>query len=151
MRLGWLGTIAVLCLATTTAAAAQDDAVDPDRDRRARQHFLSGAAYYETGDYAQAVAAFRAAYTESPRPEIQYNIYLCEERIGNLDAAIVALEGFLASPAATNRSALEQRLAHLRRQRAEGATRIDAAEITEAHPIDPEGTTTTTSTSTSAP
>jgi tetratricopeptide (TPR) repeat protein len=126
----------VLCLLASAAAA--QDAPDPDRDRRARQHFLSGSAYFETGDYGQAVRAFRASYEESPHGEILFNIYLCEERIGNLAAAIEALTAFLATPIATNRSALQERLERLRERQARGETRIAAGELDEAHPIDPE-------------
>lgn len=127
-----------LIAAPAGTVSAQDTSVDPARDRRARQHFESGSAYFEIGNYEAALREFRVSYQESPHPEILYNIFLCEERTGNLRAAIEALEAFLASGEVANRGVLEQRLAHLRERGARGETRIDSEDHGDAHPIDPE-------------
>jgi tetratricopeptide (TPR) repeat protein len=119
--------VALLALA---GRAAGQDAPDQDAgDRRARQHFQSATAYFETGDYESALREFRASYAQSPRPQLLYNIFLCQERLGELDGAIESLRGYLASDDVENRDVLEQRLRHLEERR----TRA------EAGPEEPEG------------
>lgn len=108
---------------TPTPTAAQ---VDESADARARAHFSAATAYYDEGDYAQAVVEFRAAYDLSQRAGLLYNVYLCEERLGHLAEAITALEGYLASDAAIdNRPTLESRLTHLRERQAAGESTVE--------------------------
>jgi tetratricopeptide (TPR) repeat protein len=109
----------------SSAALAQDDV-----DELARRHFESATAYYQTGDYDDALREFRRAYEMSHRPALLYNIYLTEEHLGHLDLAVQALADFLASDDASvepQRAVLEQRLANLRR-RAEAAASGATAE-----------------------
>lgn len=109
-----------------SAASAQTDA----SDARARAHFSAASAYYEEGDYAQALVEFRAAYDLSHRAGLLYNVYLCEERLGHLDAAVEALEAYLGSDVEVpNRATLEARLGHLHERQAAGASTVEVAEV----------------------
>ncbi|MCA9536980.1 MAG: tetratricopeptide repeat protein, partial [Myxococcales bacterium] len=104
-------TLVLLTLAfvlTATQAFAQ-----PDVDERARVHFTSGRAYFDSGDYARALQEFQQAYALSHREELHYNLFLCQERIGNVSEAIRELEAFLATNP-PDRALLEPRLAALR-------------------------------------
>lgn len=93
-------------------------------DARARQHFEAGEDYYAEGDYEGAVRELLRAYELSHRPELFFNLYLAEERLGRLDAATEHLEAYLqAVPDAPERELLERRLANLR-------ARIEAARST---------------------
>lgn len=119
----WLCTLAAM----SAPVAAQDAPVDEASDRRARLHFDSATAYFETGDYESALREFRASYAEAPRHvDLLYNIFLCEERLGNLGAAVEALETYLAEGRPENRATLEQRLANLRERAARGDASVAA-------------------------
>lgn len=134
MRAWGIALSTLLCvLGHCSAVFAQE--VDAERERRARLHYESGTAYFDTGDYESALREFRASYAESPHAELLYNVFLCEERIGNLAAAVEALEAFLATPEVPRRDVLERRLAHLRERAARGETRIEASEVERATPL----------------
>lgn len=107
-----------------TAAAPAGVSAQPDIDERARVHFTSGRAYFDSGEYERALQEFQQAYALSHREELHYNLFLCQERLGNVSEAIRELEAFLLTDPPT-RSTLEPRLAALRvreRQEAEAAT-----------------------------
>ena len=108
--------VAVATLALLTAASQQARAqAGPSTDDRARLHFQSGAAYYDAGEYESAVREFQSAYDLSHRPQLFYNLYLCEQAIGNLEAAAAHLERYLAEvEEIENRDTLQSRLVHLR-------------------------------------
>jgi tetratricopeptide (TPR) repeat protein len=66
-----------------------------DPDELARRHFESGAAYFEQAEYDSALREFRKSYELSKRPEILINVATVHERLGDLAAAIAALDEFL--------------------------------------------------------
>jgi tetratricopeptide (TPR) repeat protein len=68
-----------------------------DPDELARRHFESGAAYFEQAEYEAALREFGKAYELSQRPQILRNISVVEERLGNIAAAIAALDEYLES------------------------------------------------------
>jgi tetratricopeptide (TPR) repeat protein len=61
----------------------------------AREHFEQGERAYNRGDYSVAIREWEAAYAIDARPRIQYNIYQAHERLGNVSAAIEALQRYL--------------------------------------------------------
>lgn len=105
--------LAAVVLSIPGLAGAQD------HDEEARTHFQSGRLHFERGAYEEAQAEFMAAYELSQRPDLLFNLFLCAERLGELDAAIDYLERYLAeaSPDAETRTQLEPRLANLRERR----------------------------------
>jgi tetratricopeptide (TPR) repeat protein len=87
-------------------------------DELARAHFLSGQSYFDEGRYADALHEFHEAYVISQRPGFQFNIGVCEEKLGHTDAAIAAFERYLKeAPNAPDRATVELRLRDLRGQR----------------------------------
>jgi tetratricopeptide (TPR) repeat protein len=87
-------------------------------DELARAHFLSGQSYFDEGRFADALSEYREAYHISQRPAFHYNIGVCEERLGRLDAAIASFERYLReAPAAPDRAPVEAHLRELRNQR----------------------------------
>ncbi len=109
----------LLALRLVVAPAAHAQQTAGSDDERARVHFESGGVHFEAGDYESALREFDAAYALSHRPELLYNIYLCEERLGHLPEAIEKLEAFLSSDLdIPNRDTLTQRLENLRRREA---------------------------------
>lgn len=112
----------VLLAATLVLVSAGGSATaQSDVDERARVHFTSGRAYFDSGDYQRALQEFQQAYGLSQREELHYNLFLCQERIGNVAEAIRELEAFLATNP-PDRALLEPRLVALRaRQEREAA------------------------------
>lgn len=109
-------------------AAAQDDI--------ARIHFDAGQAYYNAGEYEQAITEFNAAYRISPRPLLLYNISMAYERLGDLPNAIENLDRYLreAGDDAQDRPTMERRLARMRQRAAE---RGGGSSEPPAEPSDP--------------
>lgn len=142
---------ALVLLPTAFGAAQSSEEID----ERARLHFRSGAAYYDAGEYEDALREFQSAFELSQRPALYYNLYLCEQAIGSLEAAAEHLEHYLAEvPEAENRTLLEQRLASLRHriERRAAGEADPGGERDDGRPIDaPIEANETPTTGTSAP
>ncbi len=66
-------------------------------DDAARGHFQAGSAYFNRTAYLRrALSEFLAARGDSDRPELDYNIGLVYERLGDAARAVSAYERFLA-------------------------------------------------------
>src|SRR5436190_21313134 len=99
--------ILALLVALPSPARADDQEV-------ARAHFVTGSSYYDQGRYADALHEFEEAYRLSKRVGFLYNTGVCHEHLGQVDAAIVAFEGYLGSvSAAQERADLVARFARL--------------------------------------
>jgi tetratricopeptide (TPR) repeat protein len=68
---------------------------DP-RLEQARTLFMDALCAFETEDYPTAIEKFRAANELSPRPEILFNIAVCQERLGDPAAALASYRQYLA-------------------------------------------------------
>lgn len=80
-----------------------------------------GAALYERGEFRAALARFQDAYELAPFPAMLFNIARCQEKLGDLAAAILSLERFLVVAPMDAREDAEQRLVELRARRAAAA------------------------------
>lgn len=113
---------------------AAQDAVSQE-DQRARVHFQSGAAYFETGEYENALRDFERAYELSGRATLLYNIGLTHERLGNYGQAARFLRQYVDEVRPTDSATLEVRIRNLE-QRAqsqhEGAPRAVADDATRS-------------------
>lgn len=97
-------------------------------DAIARAHFAAATGYFDTGNYESALREFEHAYELTQYPGLLYNLYLCHERLAQLEQASVRLDAYLASGhEIDNREALEERLANLRRRSAAAQTRDTTA------------------------
>jgi tetratricopeptide (TPR) repeat protein len=106
-------SLSAAIVACTSFAVAQTST-----DDLARTHFESGAAYLEQADYDAALREFKEAYKLSQRPEILINIATVDERLGDLDAAIAALEQYLtAAPTGEHAEIVKVRLANLKERK----------------------------------
>ncbi len=100
-------------------ALAEDPTPSASSDDLARRHFDSGVAYLEESDLENALKAFEKAYELSKRPAILLNIATVQERRGDLDAAITALQGYLAAePRGEHAETTRLRLQNLEKRRA---------------------------------
>jgi len=112
-------------LACAAPAAAQSST---SADELARRHFESGAAYLQESDYDNALRAFEKSYELSKRPEILLNIATVHERRNDLQAAVNALEKYLAEkPNAEDAATVQNRITNLKK-------RIDQEPKTAAEP-----------------
>jgi hypothetical protein len=65
----------------------------------ARDYFMEGMRAFEAGDYATAIDDFRTAHDAMPRPEILYNVAVCQERLGQPDGALASYRIYLRESA----------------------------------------------------
>jgi len=102
--------LCVLVLGLSSGAQAQDAS-----DEGARIHFQAATEYFQVADYEGALAEFTRAYQLSERPQLLYNLYLCQERLGHVAEAVAFLERYLReAPEVPERPTLEARLTNMR-------------------------------------
>ncbi len=87
-----LRALAVLALLVPAAAHAADK-------RAAAQHFRSGSALYERGEYVQALEEFDAGLSAFPLPAFHVNIGQCYRKLERFDDAALEFTRFLDSGA----------------------------------------------------
>ncbi|MGE0791003.1 MAG: PEGA domain-containing protein [Sandaracinaceae bacterium] len=93
---------------------APPGALAQDRNR-ARQLYNEAQALFDSGQYAQAEASFRAAFDAVPNPVVLKAIAAAQERQGNVSGAIETYERYLREATnATDRAEIEGRLRELR-------------------------------------
>lgn len=76
------------------APAGADDASRTNQDEAMRL-FGEGRASYDSGRYAEAIAAFTRAYALAPDPLLVFNIAQAHRKAGNCLAALTAYRSFL--------------------------------------------------------
>jgi tetratricopeptide (TPR) repeat protein len=126
---------ALVC-AAVLAAAAPGHAQDATADDLARRHFDSGAAYLHESDYENALKEFQKAYELSKRPTILLNVATVYERMGELKAAIEALEQYVAEdPEGEHVETVRLRIPNLEK-------RLESKSAKASAPAEPEATAT---------
>jgi len=100
----------------TTETAAPPHEPTPAELAEARHSFDVATRAFESGDYETAVSEFRTSLELSGAADLYFNIYLSEERAGNLDEAASALDQYLQHGTIDpeQRHLLEGRLERLR-------------------------------------
>ena len=115
--------------ATEQPAAAPSSGVQPAAEATAREQFEAGRTAYDGGDFEAALGHFEAAYQQSGRPRLLYNIGLAADRLRHDERALEAFRAYLASvPDAENRVEVENRIRALAPVVAEEAAAAQAAE-----------------------
>jgi tetratricopeptide (TPR) repeat protein len=136
-------TLSVLCLFASwlvfTPLAVQAQEGTTAEDRQARAEFQAGRESFDAGRWEEALTHFEKAYELSPRPMLLYNIAKAQDNLGKLREARATYKRFLAAvPDATNRGAVERRVAELdievQRLPPEVATPAQAAQAAEPAP-----------------
>ena len=91
--------LAVVVLGATLAASAASVRVWADEspdEEIARRHYDQGVDAYAARDYGRAIKEFEAARSYRPRPELDYNLARCFDRMERAADAIDAYEAYLA-------------------------------------------------------
>jgi tetratricopeptide (TPR) repeat protein len=101
----WIVAVATLVCSVTVARA------DPAAE--ARKHFQVGEAHYRAERFADAIAAYEAAYAQVPEPALLFNIAQAYRRDGNDAMAIDHYQRFLARTP-TNSAATRAAVEHIR-------------------------------------
>lgn len=98
----------------TLPARAEGPPVDQEMSV-ARALFEAGRDAFSEARYEEALEHFEAAYEQSGRPALLFNIGQCHDRLRQDQQAVDAFERYLqAQPQAANREAVENRLRTLR-------------------------------------
>lgn len=120
--------IALLLLAGPLQAAAAERKRPTPAQNEARKEYERGAQLYRSGQYEEAIAAFRKAYAAQPHPALLFNIGQAQEKLGELEPALESYRGYLqAAPEAQDRGAVETAIASLEQRIAE--SKIQALRI----------------------
>ncbi len=105
---------------------------------RAKQQLAIGQQAYDEARHEDALVAFEAAYAAYPAPDFQYNIGLCHERLGHVEAAIEAFEAYLAGkPDAQDRATVERRIEVLVAKRSSSSPPTDVVASVPPSPPPP--------------
>ncbi|PTL75660.1 PEGA domain-containing protein [Vitiosangium sp. GDMCC 1.1324] len=103
----------LLALGGTGASAAEPGAARAT----ARRHFERGTSLYQEGRYAEAAAAFEAAYQARANGVVLYNLGQCYEKLGELQRAIGYYRDYLRTvPNAEDRPLVESLIARLEKR-----------------------------------
>lgn len=84
-----------------------------EQEQAAKAAFRRGDRQYLEGNYEGAVRSFEEAYALCGRIEMLFNLANAHERLDNYSEASLALRGYIPHAPASNRDALEKRLARL--------------------------------------
>ena len=129
---------ASMCLASVPIASAAEPPPTPQTNpspedlERGRELFENGKSLYLDGSYDPAVAAFKQAYAVSGDPLLLYNIAQAHDRADKYDDAIEYFEYYRAFAPASEREALEEKVASLQRRKLKAqAEAADADEPAE--------------------
>jgi hypothetical protein len=81
---------------------------------KAAEHFDQGTRLYQVGEYARALAEFKAGHIEDPDPSFLYNIAQCHRQLGQSHEAVVIYRRFLSlSPDSPMRADIERKIREL--------------------------------------
>jgi tetratricopeptide (TPR) repeat protein len=104
--------VATLIGLVLTSSVALADAAELEL---ARRRFATGQLLYEQGRYDEALAEMKAARAALDKPQFDYNIGLCLEKLGHASEAADAFERFVrALPNDPEAPRIWQRIAELR-------------------------------------
>lgn len=102
----------LVALGSARPAIAQDTEPTAD-DLRAREIYRNGATLYSEGNYEEAIVAFEEAYRLSGRHELLINVANAQERLGEIEAAIEALNRYRIFAHPDERASLARRVESL--------------------------------------
>lgn len=97
----------------------------------AASHFSKGIDFYKEGNYAAALAEFRAAYKAVPSYEVLFNIALCERRLFKYGDSVKTFNQYLADGGSSvpkdRRDAVKKELDQIRALVAEVTIKVEGA------------------------
>jgi tetratricopeptide (TPR) repeat protein len=111
-------------LVAVAHAGVQDD---PDTDL-AKRLFTQASALYEAGDYEKALDLFQRAKVAKPLPAFDFNIALCNDRLGRWSEALAAYERFAATSSKADDVAAARARIPILKERLQGASRRATAD-----------------------
>lgn len=123
-------------------AGPRTDASEPPSaesvDEDAGRHFQAATDAFQIADYTTARREYELAFELSGRPEVMYQLYLCDERLGDLDGAIRWLERYLLeAPDVPRRPVLLARLETMRERAAARDASPEPSPVTPPEPAPP--------------
>ncbi|MBI2893521.1 MAG: PEGA domain-containing protein [Deltaproteobacteria bacterium] len=116
----WVSFWLMAIVPAVAAAQPAREAPRPDQEEerataRAREEYERGRALFQSGQFGQALAAFQAAFEARQHPTVLLPIAECQERMGDLRAAVATLQRYVvAAPDASDAPRVQERIAELR-------------------------------------
>src|SRR6185369_2327988 len=103
--------VAALAAGGARAQPAPPPAQNPEAE--ARQHYRSGLAHYDLGEYQAALEEFKDAYRAVQDPPFLFNIAQCHRKLGQSAEALTFYRSYLRrAPDAPNRAEVERSEEH---------------------------------------
>lgn len=90
MRIPLLAFSVLIAFSPRTATAG-----DGEGKAAARAHYETATRLYQLGEFDEALAEYKAAYVSKPDPAFLFNVGQCHRKLGRIDDAIAAYQGFL--------------------------------------------------------
>jgi hypothetical protein len=85
-----------------------------DRTAQAKARFKRGTILYRQARYREAIAEFRAAYRLRPHGVLHFNIAQCQEKLGDIPAALTSYHDYLREvPGAEDRETVQRAISNL--------------------------------------
>jgi tetratricopeptide (TPR) repeat protein len=118
MRIGAQVGIVTAAVFFFTAVVPLDAMGQPDpKKEQAKQLFDAGKRFYEMQNWRAAIDQFRQAAAILPSPILDYNIAICQEKLGKLRLAVKYYQRYLQGmPRAADRGEVEAKIAALEAQ-----------------------------------
>ncbi|HEU4383516.1 MAG TPA: PEGA domain-containing protein [Anaeromyxobacteraceae bacterium] len=117
LRAPALAAVALAILAAAPARGAPPSGgakQAPDQTAQAKAHYKKGSELYRQARYREAIAEFQAAYRLRPHGVLHYNIAQCQEKLGDIPAALASYHDYLREvPGAEDRETVERAVANL--------------------------------------
>src|SRR5262245_58938591 len=90
---------------------APEDGTPVKSSENARELYEQGVIFYNVGEYAKAIEAFRSAYLASPKPSLLFNIAQAYRKQGDCNKAAEFYQTYLREkPDAADRQDIEAKL-----------------------------------------
>jgi tetratricopeptide (TPR) repeat protein len=113
-ELALLRSNVVLCVALVAAVVFADTPARAAPPSAKAAAFAEGRRFYDVGEYAEALAAFKRAYLRFDDPTFLYNIAQCHRQLDQKQEALRAYRSYLRNlPNATNRDEVKRLIAAL--------------------------------------
>ncbi len=116
MKLLLVPVLASLALAALApyAPLAAPPATAAERTAMAKARFKKGTALYRQARYREAIAEFQAAYRLRPHGVLHFNIAQCQEKLGDIPAALASYHAYLREvPDAEDRETVQRAISNL--------------------------------------
>jgi hypothetical protein len=129
---------ATVMVASVSSRAWSAGGTEESNASEAKRHYEEGTKAFNLGEFARAIAEFKATYNVKPDPLLLYNIAQSYRLAGDASQALFFYKSFLRNmPGASNRKDVEAQIRRLERQLEEQRKEPSAASAPGVVPVAP--------------